>query len=321
MSKVVVISGHPELNASNTNTVILEHLSKTIDDVEIRRLDQLYPDYQIDVAAEQQALISAQVVVFQFPFYWYSMPALLKKWLDDVFSYNFAYGAEGDKLKGKDFIASFTIGGPAESYDPLGYNHFSIEQLLHPLQQTAYLSGMNFQAPVYTHSMVYIPDVYNTLEDVQARAMNHAERLVTQIDYLMNSDEEAIRQFVAAWFAEFDQLGEGTDFFLKHLAKDVNWNMPEGSFKGHEGFIEWYKIARATFLPNCDHQVEQIEVKPSSQEGISYDVHLRIRLLAETYPESDFKGESINLLVNEVWQVAINDDQEITIHDYQVVSV
>ncbi|GAL26611.1 NAD(P)H oxidoreductase YRKL [Vibrio variabilis] len=46
-------------------------------------------------------MIKADVIVLQFPFYWYSMPALLKKWMDDVFSFNFAYGPEGDKLKVK----------------------------------------------------------------------------------------------------------------------------------------------------------------------------------------------------------------------------
>ncbi|GAL18790.1 NAD(P)H oxidoreductase YRKL [Vibrio maritimus] len=128
MSQVLVISGHPELDSSYTNKVILNQLSDNISDIEVRRLDTLYPDYKIDVEAEQQAMIKADVIVLQFPFYWYSMPALLKKWMDDVFSFNFAYGPEGDKLKGKDFILSFTVGGPEESYDPLGYNHFTIER-------------------------------------------------------------------------------------------------------------------------------------------------------------------------------------------------
>ena len=182
MSKTVIISGHPNLEQSYTNTVILEQLHSGLDSVEVRRLDALYPDYQIDIEAEQAALLSADVIVLQFPFYWYSTPALMKKWIDDVFGYNFAYGAEGDKLKGKDFILSFTVGGPEESYDPLGYNHFTVEQLVRPLQQTAYLAGMVYHPPVYTNRMVYIPGVYNKLEDVQARARNHAERLIDQIN-------------------------------------------------------------------------------------------------------------------------------------------
>jgi len=187
MGKVLVISGHPDLKSSNTNSIILEQLEANIDQVEIRKLDALYPDYQIDIEAEQQALLNADVVVLQFPFFWYSVPAILKKWIDDVFSYGFAYGSEGDKLKGKEFILSFTIGGPKDAYNPLGFNHFTIEQLILPLQQTAYLAGMTFNDPIYTHGMIYIPNVYNELEEVQSKAKVHATQLISQINTLPGS--------------------------------------------------------------------------------------------------------------------------------------
>lgn len=184
MSKVVVISGHPALEQSNTNTLILNQLAEQLDNIDIRYLDRLYGDYQIDIEAEQQALMEAEIVVLQFPFYWYSVPALLKKWIDDVFSYNFAYGSQGDKLKGKSFILSFTVGGPSDAYTATGYNHFTIDQLIKPLEQTALLAQMRFEQPVFTHSMVYIPNVYNELKDVQQRAMAHATRLIEQIEHI-----------------------------------------------------------------------------------------------------------------------------------------
>ncbi len=196
MSNVVVISGHPDLQSSNTNTVILERIAQAQKSVSIRHLDQLYPDYQIDVAAEQQALLDADIIILQFPFYWYSIPALLKKWIDDVFSYDFAYGSGGDKLQGKDFLLSFTIGGPEEEYNALGHNHFEIGQFLRPLQQTAYLAGMNFIEPVYTHRMIYIPDVYNELSEVKARAEEHAARLINTVRELENSPAQRIHQFM-----------------------------------------------------------------------------------------------------------------------------
>lgn len=197
MSKVVIISGHPNLSASHTNTLILEQLSLQLADIEVRRLDQLYPDYKVDIQAEQKALIKADIVVLQFPFYWYSVPALMKKWIDDVFSYDFAYGAKGDKLKGKDFILSFTIGGPEESYEPQGYNHFAIEQMIRPLQQTAYLAGMKYIKPIYSHRMIYIPNVYNELSEVQSRAKQHADRLAVKIKTLRKSTENKVSKFVA----------------------------------------------------------------------------------------------------------------------------
>ncbi|MBC7001070.1 NAD(P)H-dependent oxidoreductase [Photobacterium sp. BZF1] len=318
MSKVLVISGHPNLNESYTNTVILESLQQGLDSVEVRRLDSLYPDYQIDVEAEQQALLGADVVVLQFPFYWYSMPALLKKYIDDVFSYNFAYGSKGDKLKGKDFILSFTIGGPEESYDPLGYNHFTVEQFMYPLQQTAYLAGMVYHKPVYSHRMVYIPGVYNTQQEVEGRARTHADQLMAQIESITGSADNKIQKFVANWFAEFDKLPEENAFFTGFLAEDVNIEMPEGTFIGHEGFRDWYAIARATFKPGCDHQVEQVEIKA---EGDKYQVELRVRLQAKSFENSALKGQSVNLLVNETWSVSLDDAGDVTIHNYLVEPV
>ena len=184
MRKILIISGHPDLDASHTNRLILARVAERVDEIEIRRLDALYPDYRIDVAAEQQALLGAGIVVLQFPFYWYSVPALLKKWMDEVLSYGFAYGSTGDKLKGKHLVLSLTIGGPAASYAADGYNHFTPDQLLLPLVQTANLTGMQLQPPILSHGMIYIPGAYNTLEDVQARAEAHAERLVAKLGAL-----------------------------------------------------------------------------------------------------------------------------------------
>ncbi|OAN17873.1 FMN reductase [Photobacterium jeanii] len=315
MSKTIVISGHPNLEASFTNTVILDGLQTQLDDVSVRRLDRLYPDYQIDVEAEQAALLEADVIVLQFPFYWYSVPALLKKWVDDVMSFNFAYGPEGNKLKGKDFFLSFTIGGPEESYDPQGYNHFTIEQFIYPLQQTAYLAGMNYHKPVYTHRMVYIPGVYNELDEVQARARAHTDRLVSEIRRVTESDERLLRNFVHQWFAKFDVLSDDEKYFTQFLASDAVLSTPEGNFKGHEGFSEWYSNLKATFKSGCEHLVEQFTMKPSEQ---GYQLELRVRLKAETFMESVFKGETIDLNVNETWLVSTSDG-EIKIQDYQVV--
>ncbi|WP_047041995.1 NAD(P)H-dependent oxidoreductase [Vibrio mexicanus] len=318
MSHVVVISGHPDLESSNTNTVILDELKQNISSLDVRRLDTLYPDYNIDIEAEQQALVKADVIILQFPFYWYSVPALMKKWIDDVFGYNFAYGSKGDKLQGKDFILSFTVGGPEESYDPLGYNHFSIEELMRPLQQTAYLAGMNYHKPVYTHRMVYISGVYNKLEEVQSRARQHASRLLSLVNDLTQEPSNIINKFVAQWFKAFDQLPKETEYFEKHIGSDFSMSMPEGKFSGAEGFRDWYAIATNVFKPNCDHDVEQIEV---TSQGDQYTVELRVRLKAETYPDSDFEAQPINMLVNEVWQVSIDENSSVVIHDYQVMLV
>lgn len=182
--QTLVILAHPSFATSVANQVIIKQLQDSDSSLKVRHLDSLYSDYTIDVAAEQQALLAADTIILQFPFYWYSSPATLKNWLDKVLSFNFAYGPEGDKLKGKNLLISTTVGGPEESYNPLGYNHFKVNDLLLPFEQTTYLTGMNYLTPIYTHRCIYIPGVYNVKEEVEERARNHANRVISLLQTL-----------------------------------------------------------------------------------------------------------------------------------------
>lgn len=97
---------------------------------------------------EQKYLLEHDRIILQFPFYWYSMPPLLKKWLDDVLAYNFAYGPEGDKLKGKDMQLVVSVGGREVFYS--GFDIFTtVLDLLRPFQLTANLTQMNYLQPEY----------------------------------------------------------------------------------------------------------------------------------------------------------------------------
>lgn len=188
--KALVIFAHPDVeNGSIGNKVILDELKK-VEQLEIRELYKLYPDFNIDVAAEQEALRQADIIVFQFPFYWYSCPALLKKWLDDVFLYGFAYGSTGKELHGKELLMSFTIGGAAESYRPDGYNIYPIDDFMTPFKQTANLTGLTFlENYVYSHGVVNIPGVNYPKEASIAIAHKHVDRL-TEILTSKMADQE-----------------------------------------------------------------------------------------------------------------------------------
>ena len=76
--KTLIISGHSDLSTSVANKVILDELEKALPDAEIRKLNQLYPTANIDVEAEQKSLLAADLIVWQFPFWWYSLPWLMK---------------------------------------------------------------------------------------------------------------------------------------------------------------------------------------------------------------------------------------------------
>lgn len=179
--KTLIILAHPNFANSLANKTIINEVKKSDSDVTIRNIFELYPDYKIDAKAEQKELLKYDTIVFQYPFYWYNIPAILKQWFDAVFEYQFAYGSEGDKLKGKNFLISFTIGGPQESYSSEGYNTFEIPQFLYNLEQTANLAQMNYLPPIYSHGMIFIEGVYNTAEAVTERALEHSKRLLKAI--------------------------------------------------------------------------------------------------------------------------------------------
>lgn len=187
MTQVLIISGHPDLDSSLANRTILADLQDVPGlDIRQRRLDRLYPDFKIDVAAEQAELLAADIVVWQFPFHWYALPALMKKWLDDVHQRGFSHGTGGNKLHGKPLIQSFTTGAPAAAYAHGQPMNYTIEEFMPPLRQTALLCGMDYQEPIHSSGMTYIPGVSGDSEraEIEARAHNHADRLLARLHEL-----------------------------------------------------------------------------------------------------------------------------------------
>ena len=183
-SKVLLISGHPRLESSLSNRMILADLEEKLgSSLAVRRLDALYFDRPIDVAAEQAALVEADTIIWQFPLYWYALPALMKAWVDDVLLYGFAHGATGDKLRGKRLILSFTAGAPGDTYGHGQRMNHPIEDFLLPMKQTALLCGMEWQEPIYSTGMTLFPGIHGP-EDrdrVEARAHDHADELIASL--------------------------------------------------------------------------------------------------------------------------------------------
>ncbi|MFM2587989.1 NAD(P)H-dependent oxidoreductase [Vibrio sp. TBV020] len=145
-TKVLVLYAHPSPGRSEVNQHLFKAAQK-VDGVTVVDLYHEYPTYHINIDIEQQRLRDHDVVIFQFPLYWYSTPAILKEWQDLVLEYGFAYGSEGDELHGKKFFCSLSAGGKADAYQTDGYNHYTIRELLHPLEQMATLTGMQYLAP------------------------------------------------------------------------------------------------------------------------------------------------------------------------------
>jgi NAD(P)H dehydrogenase (quinone) len=84
--------------------------------------DYAHPgNYAPDVLAEMKKFEAADLVIFNFPLWWYSVPAILKGWVDRVFASGFAYGGgkgvfENGAFKGKKAMLTFTTGSPKDAY-------------------------------------------------------------------------------------------------------------------------------------------------------------------------------------------------------------
>ena len=116
-----------------------------------------------DIALEQKKLLWADALILQFPLWWFSLPAVLKGWVERVYAYGFAYGVGehsdahwGDRygegtLAGKRAMLVVTTGGWESHYGPRGING-PINDILFPIQHgILYYPGFDVLPPFVVH--------------------------------------------------------------------------------------------------------------------------------------------------------------------------
>ncbi len=150
-----------------------------------------------DIAAEQDKLRWADALILQFPLWWFSMPAILKGWVDRVYAYGFAYGVGehsdarwGDRygegtMVGKRAMLIVTTGGWASHYSPRGING-PIDDLLFPIQHgILHYPGFDVLPPFV---------VYRTSRIDEARFADIREQLGERLDSLWRTEPIAYRK-------------------------------------------------------------------------------------------------------------------------------
>ncbi|MGK3102764.1 NAD(P)H-dependent oxidoreductase [Streptomyces sp. WAC05858] len=160
--RTLLVLAHPNLATSRVNAALAE-AARPVDGVAFHDLYAEYPDLRIDVEREQRLLLEHDRIVLQFPFYWYSAPPLLKKWLDEVFLRGFAYGTGGTSLHGKSLLIATSTGSAEEQYRPAGFHRFPVVELLKTFDATAHITGMRYEEPLIVHGT-------HTLDDAELAA-------------------------------------------------------------------------------------------------------------------------------------------------------
>ena len=183
MANILIVSAHPRLEVDSVaNKTIVEELSKLLPNAEVDRLDELYPDYVIDVSGEQAKLRNADVIVLQYPLWWYGWPALLQKWVEDVFVRGFSHGSTGNALRGKKLVVSVTTGAPEAYY---GADSVDINALLTPVTATCSLTGMEYVGALCLYGVSYANRSDEALlADMVSRSRDHAGRVAALVAHL-----------------------------------------------------------------------------------------------------------------------------------------
>ena len=150
-----------------------------------------------DIVQEQNKLRWADALILQFPLWWFSMPAILKGWVERVYAYGFAYGVGehsnshwGDRygegsMTGKRAMLIVTTGGWESHYGPRGING-PIDDVLFPIQHgILYYPGFDVLPPFV---------VYRTSRMDDERFLETCDKLGQRLDDLWNTNPIPYRQ-------------------------------------------------------------------------------------------------------------------------------
>jgi NAD(P)H dehydrogenase (quinone) len=116
--------------------------------------------FAAEIRTEIDKLMACRMLILQFQLWWFSMPAILKGWIDRVFAYGVTYG-KGASLAGRRALVATTTGGPAASYSEMGRG--TVESYLkHLLVGTLAFCGMELLPMFVAHGPARLTDAERT---------------------------------------------------------------------------------------------------------------------------------------------------------------
>jgi glutathione-regulated potassium-efflux system ancillary protein KefF len=157
--KTLVVISHPTPEQS-VAIKALQQVAEGTDSVTVRHLDTLYGKDidNFDVAAEQQAHEAADRIVFLYPTHWFNTTPMLKAYLNQVWTYGWAFGPNGTALKDKELQIVTTAGATEFTYSPEGLIHSTMDEVLSPMKASALYVGMKYNAPLAFYGAMGLVD-------------------------------------------------------------------------------------------------------------------------------------------------------------------
>ncbi|GHP13604.1 NAD(P)H dehydrogenase [Lentilactobacillus fungorum] len=217
--KTLILISHPKLADSATQE-FLKTAGKSQTNVAFEYIDDLYKGTKIDIVQEQQRLIKYNRMVFQFPLYWYSSPASLKQYMDDVFTRKFVVA--NHLLRNKELGIVVTLGDAEAEFQAGGSEHFTISELLRPFEAFANKAGMTYLKPFVVSQFGYLEEeqkellLVDYLQYVSAQmplSLDNREKwLVDQLTHMKQEksedDQQKLDLIIGSIEARQDQLDD-----------------------------------------------------------------------------------------------------------------
>ncbi len=174
MQKVLIINGHQRFpyNEGKLNRTLTNEIAECLKDKFDLKMSILQDGW--NVKEEIQKFQWADIIIFQTPIYWFSVPALLKQYLEEVYQYGIFYkGADiygsGGQLKNKKYMLSTTWNAPKEVFNnPNGFfKKLSIDDILIAFHKTQQFVGMQALPSFSCHNVVHQPDIQEYLNSLR----------------------------------------------------------------------------------------------------------------------------------------------------------
>ncbi len=128
MKKTLVLFAHPYFEYSTANVELIK-VYEGVENLEFKDLYEEFPDFHIPTFRERKRIRDYERLIFHFPLIWFSLPPLLKLWIDEVFDMTWT-AQVNHPLQNKDALIIVTVGGKEEKYKAGGLYGSTVSELL-----------------------------------------------------------------------------------------------------------------------------------------------------------------------------------------------
>ena len=224
MTKTLIIMSHPDVAQSSSQKFLLAAI-KGEEQVQIRHLESLLAEREskhFDKSIERACLQEADRIIFQFPFYWYQCPSVMKQWMDEVLTLNLS-----QKDKKKELGIVVIVGAKKDRYTAGDSVGFGIEELLRPYQALANQLGWEYQTPFVIYQFQYLPEtqkqqlLVDYLYYLENGSHHFSEKEKWMLERMANY-ENIYTQQARDWIVELKQEREELVMMLSEMGNEAD---------------------------------------------------------------------------------------------------